>query len=959
MDSASGPIDLRYSFQGADDQSTSALINDHLGHSTSSLLKKDIQDLLKDAIVKERRHEDNTSVSIHLQNLPYFYEGREHRMMSLAEASEDTELKQERGAFLFPHLNDSYFQMLFNKTQVLLLRNELSLDFLVILKRYINLLLKDDENPMEDQYVLELQNELDKGLVLTPRIFDLLDVFLSNPSNPLMLLAQLEQRKRKMTLESVFTRWKLLTKVDLNLMQLSLVWNGYIERKYLKVWQHKMVLKCRESQTEADCLLNFKGKSNSFDMWIKRTDAQKVKQDLADVFFLQKYLTILKEESMDRISSINSADLKFRKTYLRRAFSSLKLRSRQRLFEQREASNVKKLYFERLAYKFQRLGSLSDKAMLLAEHLILTPFVNIWKARLAEKSLKMRELAELETLFRDKMALKVVRDVMEWKDRENHAILCLNAIVLRHVLRNVWLKRIEERQALHAYRSQRGFVTMKKLFMAWREQVRHTSEAFSVYERGVVNRSFHLLIRTALMMRLKRRSQEKLLRELFLRWCEVTKFELMVAEFHQKLLKRFWSRKLRGRYRSLIDLSLITVKCRDSLLVREKFGKWSSSVHKADQLSKKADLFRRVTTIAKLKKVLLHSERLEAMSRSYKSQSDSKHKKKFMSIWLSSMRIQLRLKQEIILDQYLTLKENSLARSFMAIWTSRFQYLSLTCTRLADDQRFHVVTTSFFQKAFDRIQLHENWRLVAVKLHNQSTLSNTFENIKLKIGQVSAMQHDLVRLRSERELSFLMNCMNLWTMKQLKCSRNSETVEIFKNRWNRASLRAILLLWREKTASGTTRQSDLAAQTYDERPDQDERGLITPTRIKTSGRITIPGSEKMKQNRMEAMKNHYRRARKAIPSPIRFSEKLDTVTKRRLETNATDLEQRGIPPPPKMDLEKINKKLASRKPTISFKSIPEAKLSPATSPRNLYAPVIDRSLLSQHNVDLDRSPSIR
>ncbi|SCU79341.1 LAFA_0B02498g1_1 [Lachancea sp. 'fantastica'] len=956
MDASGSQVDQQSPNRQVEDQSTLALINDNLGHSTSSLVQKDINDLLKDAILKGSWQKENLDFTGEVQEPAYDYRRRVSPISSPVRRLQDTEGYYQPTRFSLQQ-NDSYFRRLFNRTQVLLLRNDFSLDFLIILRRYVHLLIEEDENPMDDQYVLELQNELDKGFVLTARLYNLLELFLSHPSNRLMMLAQYEQRKRRSIVESVFTRWKLLTKVDMNLMQLSLAWNSYLRKKYFSSWRRKTRFKCKELEMEADNLINFKCQANTFDMWMKRTDAQKVKQDLADVFFLQKYLTMFKEEVKIRANQIEAANSQYRRRCVSRAFSSLKLQKIQKLVEERVTLDVKKEHFRQLSERYNDIRSMNYKAALLARHHTLSPFMNKWRLRFAEDFMKKRQMGQLEILFREKMAFKVVKDFVDWKDREAHAIAHLNRVFVRYVFQDLWYRRYKERQLLNNYCSKQDAFLTARQFSSWKAWSHQTNRALCFNEKAICKRTFRLLRLGALSARLRSRHGEVLVRKVHLRWLEATRLELVLADCRQKLLKKFWNRKLKNRYWSLVDLSSITKKCRDSQIARENFDKWLSAYRTTGELQRRAEFFKKVRAIVKLKTVLIHCDQLNAASRTYAIQKDNHGMQKFFSIWQSSMRIQIRLKLEIVLDQYLSLKERSTMKKHMAIWLSRFQYVSLKCTKVADALRERAVTSVAFAKAIEKLELHEEWWKVAVELNDQSSLVIAFDKLKLGYNQVAAMQRDLARLQADRELSSLVHCMNVWTMKQLKCSRNSETVEIFKNRWNRAGLRAILLLWREKVAYGHSKHSDGDVQNFG--LNEGDQDLITPTRIRNSGRITIPGSEKMKQNRMEAMRNHYRRARKAIPSPIRFSERLDTVTKKRLEAKSIALEHGNISPPPKMDLEKINRKLASKKPAISFKSIPEARLSPVTSSPYSYAPIVDRSLLSHHDADLDRSPSIR
>ena len=185
-------------------QSTLDLIGDSPLYSTGSLVKKDIEELLREA----KGFVTHSDIDESLQQLPFYLNEDSNHSENLSKVFEEFNKQKGWRARITP-VSDSLLQVLFNKIQVFLLRNSFSLDFLFILRRYASLLEEDGLNVMEDSSILETHNELEKGWELTPRLLNVLERFLINPENPLMAFALFEHKKRRSALQINFTKWRL------------------------------------------------------------------------------------------------------------------------------------------------------------------------------------------------------------------------------------------------------------------------------------------------------------------------------------------------------------------------------------------------------------------------------------------------------------------------------------------------------------------------------------------------------------------------------------------------------------------------------------------------------------------------------------------------------------------------------------------------------------------------------
>ncbi|CAR21486.1 Sfi1p [Lachancea thermotolerans CBS 6340] len=950
-------------FTAQDDQLTSALIHGDSMYSTGSLLKKDIHDLLKEAkasssqFLPENNHLNPPDEPEEpLYHLP-FHPAKETGYLG--------DLSQIFGEFdpNFTSKNrakcdDALILLLFNKTQVFLLRNGFSLDFLMILKRFVELLVEEGLNPLENESLLELQNELEKGWEITPSFVALLDTFMMNPKNIYIALALFEFKSKRHSLKINFTRWKLQTELELNLRQLTDIWNSYIKQKHLQRWENTYRFRSEDLKGEADSFYNFKSLSNATDKWMKRMDEQKIKQELADAFLIQKEFKTIQKAYTLQIRSRELALRAHSKSCLGRFFTTWRLAARLKETRRQLSAPTEGLFFRKFRQKYRNLDSLSDKARILEKSLVLSPILILWKERLIQRVEKTKHLEILELIFQRKMALKVLKSAFTWKEREAAAKESIHFTLLKYFFCDVWRKRLNERQLFSEHTLRQDALLCCKYCTLWRNRVMVKKKANDHYQRAMSQKYFELFQLKCAYSRNERRKRESSTRLIFERWQRATELNLQLKAYESNFLRLFWRHEWKRKYANFNDLTSITIKCHNSLVVKQYFFRWAKKKENYETLRSKAFLFAKTRVITKMRLVAQRVKKLDAVARKYRTESDAECKRRYMTLWLASLKVQMRLKHEILLDQYSSLTGQVLIVRYLKVWRTRTRYLRTECEEAADRLRYESLVGMMFRKALDKMRTYEQWNSVSEELNLQSVLLNHFNIFKQSYAELKQMSEYLERIRAEKDLTALVKCMNMWTMKQLKCTRNIETVEIFRNRWNRASLRAIMLLWKEKAETvNTSSATKLRHELYEGGDKVEDQSLVTPTRIKKSGNITIPGSERMKQNRMEAMRNHYRRARKAIPSPIKFSDNLDTITKKRLEIG--DRESSEPSPPPKLDLGKINKKLASRHTKISFKTIPETKFSMEASPERPPRLVVDPSFLSSRPDEVDSSPSIR
>lgn len=944
------------------EQSTASLIEGCISHSTSSLIHKNVEELLKDVKPQNIRAEITEDVlNTKADLLSEYSTEQDYSVTNIFKDYTEYNIRNSEKEYR----EDPLLSVLFNKIQVFLLRNNLSLDFLIIFKRYIDILGEVGLNPLDDDFVLMLQNELDKTWELTANMTKILSAFLIQPENTAMKLAFFEHKLRRASLRGSFTKWKLSSQSRQSLEQLNRIWERSLLKKFLHVWKQKAGFLKGQLVIEADNFLEFRLKSDVLDGWITKMDSQMVKRTLADTYFLEKHFKRLnKKLSTIHSHSCEAARLRDRMA-LKGALIQWKLKNGLKKFKTHANSKLEKTIIRKWQNKLKEVTMLKERADFMRKCLLNETYFNKWLACCCEKSHEEDELKKIEVAYVQKKVFELLKNAIKERESEFSVRELLNLTLIRFFFCRLWFKRFEERKRLRDILFKSDNLLKNKCLTVFKVTFSLSKTADGFYEKKQLSKRFRQIRLKEELVVLQRKKESNLIANTFKKWRKNVILHSKLSFIKRRQLQAFWAKYLRNKLMYYSDWESIAKNYNELVLKRRFFVFWSDRGGRCNELEYKANFFIRLRAIRKLKAAIVHSQDVKKQAALIGSKCERGYLlKSYLRNWLSTMVIQRRLRLETILDQYLKEREIDSEGRIFDIWYRKLRFYVVACVDVANGTQNRNLRKGTFDSLLKKTSNYRDWSETADELRNKSLVLFTFSAFKERFAEVKAMEHMVhVRIRSEN-LNLLIKCMNKWTMRQLKCRRNEETVEVFKNRWNRAGLRAIILLWRDKIDEPLRKHSKntQGRRFFDD--GEEAESLVTPTRVKPKDQITIPGSEIIKKKRMEAMRNHYRNARRAIPSPVKSSDTLDSVSKRKLARN--DIEGSSFAgisrsPPPKMDLEKVNKKLATSRASISFKRIPEQKFSPFMSPAidDRSPLVIDRSALVEIHKEINDSPTRR
>lgn len=931
--------------------STESLLNDNgLNSSTHSLINQSVQELLSRLHVRDTLIVDSDSAE---STVPPILVGTDSVSTFLEETERSNNQNVSMDRMDVIEKASPLLSLLYNKIQVFLLRNKLSLDFLRIYKRYVNCLLESGLNPLDDRYFLRLQNELSESYELTPRMQEILDTFLINPQNLIMKLALFEHRKMGNLIRRYFEKWECNWEIRRSLNQLEDIWQDFLKRKYLLLWSKKRQIIVIELASQAEDFRHFTLVSSLFDKWLARMETAEARKGLADHYVMDHALQrLLKRMNQVAVMS-EQANLRYDAISKKIALKQWRLHVRERRFTTRQL-NLKRFFFSRATSKLASHKELEDRADFTRRMLLMGSSFDIWRSGFYREKKRLSSLAVLEKKFIKTKTLKFLARCYREKEHELLVRRRLNGISRKLYFEKIWKTRFRERLHLYSFQKITEQRMLVQYIRTWQARFFSRIKASSLIESKQLNRFFRTWRLETQLSRFTSLSGEHIGQALFLMWRQRSIAQKKVRNFQCNSLQQKYCRKWEEKFNVIIQADRKADAMYTVSSVSHSFDHWLQRARVIAEMSDRSNIFIAMNAISKLKRGIAHMTEVHRFSEVVSRSPISKNVAlRFFRQW-KQLAIARRLdKLEFVLQVVEENVRKNSEKFYLQLWIQKTKFYRSECL----DKAIQVYDRNLQLRCLLRINQ---------KLEDIQVLSKIGDGLRAKSlslyffyrwrDRYDHVQELLVKLETEnnkKNLALLLNYLNYWSMKFLKLNRNAETVQIFRKRWDRATVRGLMLLWKTK-ADDSPRKAQ-SARIRQRQPS--ESGLVTPIRRSGTKNNTIPGSEGVKRYRIEAMKTHYGRIRRAIPSPIKSSTTLNSIAKKKInnEEDAFTWSARTIPPP-RLSLERINKNLASKIDRINFERIPEARLDPFIDGVR-SDPKVDTSFLGEEqDIEFDESP---
>ncbi|CDO94733.1 unnamed protein product [Kluyveromyces dobzhanskii CBS 2104] len=934
--------------------STDALISPDYLHSTGSLVHKNFNELLQKQeftsnlvqvpqISKDPSYSlngllngifDNSGEHLHDKNPPEDVARRGNtEYVGASNEFEDVQGKMYGGGAFNPIL-----LRLYNMIQVFLLRHGLTLDFLTIFQRYINLLNEANVDALQDKYLLNLQNELSKGYEFSTILQDIITAFLLKPENVIMKLAYFQFKTEKLLLKRVFSSWQLKYSLSYNLSELEGIWKRYSKKRFLEQWKHTTNVKHGTWIKNANDFYSQRTTARFFDIWITRIDQLDTKSLVADNFFLDNTFANVKKRYERLTQTSTQVGKVCQKLLLARAFKSWKLRVCENHYN--PASMHQYLLRKYLiSWKRQHMHDvyLRELATFSERNFHLPPFFEKLVTNYQKKEFRQHELIKKSDLFTKQKYFRLIKLANDLVVTESK-VRASNTDALQRCILSVWQKRLEERIRSYDLLVERKEKTLEIYFSAWKSKSDKYVTANSHYASHLERQVVKIIQLRSRVGQFNSRMKKAKCSKLFNTWRNKFELNLLAQEFDTLVLNRFYN-IIKNKNRSLKDLGHVSARCYENDVSRRHFAFWQNR-HKISLLAEqKADAFMKLRFITIIKRSINDARMKTRLSVELTKNNDKKLLENVCDKWKTRAESKRLSNLEILLDKFEDRRVSPMRQKYLLLWVNRLRFYNADCELVAKGN-FDIVALrhamSQWKVRFSTVQL---LHAEAAEIHNSMTISNAFDAILKSLYKLHVQDSKLSLYSEEKQVKLLLKWTNKWSVKVMKLKRNEESVAMFRVRWNRANLRAIMGLWKEKASSNTDPSSGNELIGFS--PSKDDITFQTPMKSPVSGIGTIPGSERVKRNKMNRIKNRFSRARGAIPSPIKTTRVLDSSVKARLsepqsstketsESNGSDY------------LLTVNKRLAGKTRSISFNKIPETDLFGFPSPQPSEDPDPDR-----------------
>ncbi|AQZ13016.1 SFI1 (YLL003W) [Zygosaccharomyces parabailii] len=951
------------STETATEASTEALINeDFIASSTGSLVNKDVNDLLSQVFiqpaVEQGQFEEQNAPTYEVAsnwNVPYDY--KPARSFVDANINGIIENANKKLADVDPIL-----LLVFNRIQVFLLRNGLSLEFLKIFKRYIKLLTESGFDPLEDQFLLSLQNELSESFEFSPVLEDILNKFLLKPENLIMKLALFEHNSALNLMRRCLKTWKLHYELKRSLQKLGRLWHEYLERKFLMRWIQKYEDCAVHWTIQAQKFNEFTVASCGFDRWLDRMDSFKAKEGLADHYFLNGIFQRIKTETNTIALAIKKA-----KDFEGRILLQKTTRAWRLNFRSSQAHDIdlfpKKRIFVMIRRKIKHFEALNDRADLLRYSLLLSPLIKNWNIKTQALANQSCHLAYLEKFTVKKKALGTWKMELKRKRQEYLAVSHLNEILVRFTFKELWLNKFRKHLHLYSFWNIQSEKAVKKFFIQWKKQffMRMKADEFMQAHRLktlIQTWRFQVQLKTFVANR-----KCTLFAHIFTNWSYRALEKKCIRQFSSSFVVKPIFGLWMSRQQEELHVKRLAISSHNQVLKIKFLSHWHQKLLFLKAMQQRAEILRKIRVITMLKRGIARYREVKKTEESFAKLLITKFfLARYFNIWKQQHILYRDDKLREFLENYVEEKNILLQRQLLILWNAKSRFYADDCCSRAVTVYQRSLQRSIFRKAERKMRHYEILVEKSSDFRKNYLLLNAFYSWTTHVNQLREINSRLEVEINRKNLALLLNYMNNWSIRILKSRRNYEAVQVFRKRWDRATVRGLLLVWKNRVEQSPTKRPDHTLQNVE---------LKTPTRrLSPKGTNTIPGSEGVKMHRIEAMKSHYSRVRRAIPSPIKSSLSLNSAVKKKIETEenvffATRAEQRQQQhqqrPPPRLSLEKINRNLASKIDRINFERIPEVRLEPFMNSDSRLNPVIDRSLLEvdDEDAEFDESPTRR
>ncbi|CCH45683.1 hypothetical protein BN7_5268 [Wickerhamomyces ciferrii] len=842
-----------------------------------------------------------------------------------------------------PYLDIDYLMILLQS----LPNQQIYNDFKGILNQYLIILDEHNMNPAKDRFIITIFNQLKSKS--NEKLNKIIDIFINDPSNLAMKLSNKLYFKSKLTMKTTLNHWIIKKRQNLELNKSWKIWQIYLKKKFISQWIYKFNSFQDDLISNADMFYQTKKTIKFWDLWKTNYKTLQNYEKISNYQIQFKFFANWKEKlEID----YDNADWLYQQNLLKSNINKWILETKFKTIEIPINNTIQKSnFFKKWHTKHLEINSLNQDGEILERVFHEGFFFTKWKSK---SQITLNKTQNFETILTNSIKFKFFQNwqnALYFKKIENQVIDKRNQLLLNFII-NQWKLRLKHESMLERFLENSQKTKISRFLNQWKQQLTLKKKINQVGYKTKLQNSMNLW-KLSINRKIYERSKDFNIQSNFFQdWKRRTLLNSLSNEINLQKQEKYWeiwkSKKI-----ELNNTLIIGDEAYEAYSKIMFLNNWKLQFKQNKSLEVKADVYNQGIYYQKFQKKLEKLKSMEEkadnfyQNKSFKSILQTKFQK-----WKHLYELKIQNKLELKAKEFINFQNQLTINSVFQNWNHKYNSYLKQEEIFKQDFQKTLIQGPFLQKWINKFNDLKDMELKSNEINNLNLISTGFTKLQIGYLKIQNLNFQFQEYENDANLKIILNYLKKWSLISFKSKRNNENIKSFQRRWDRAHCRAILLLWKGKTWEiQEQRQLKLNfSQIYDQQEDEifgnnslmtneddDDNGNITsedPSPLKFKNNINnsnifskslitktpqkasqsifnksisnstpinnnensiisnsiIPGSEKIKRQRMEALKNHYSQIKYAIPSPLKSEIKnpLSTSTVKKLNFNKQD-----------------------------------------------------------------------
>ncbi|ODQ77907.1 hypothetical protein BABINDRAFT_163277 [Babjeviella inositovora NRRL Y-12698] len=679
-------------------------------------------------------------------------------------------------------------------------------------------------------------------------------------------------------LTSSFERWNRRRKDVARLDDLCRIHIHQNTRRVFKLWFHR-TLKVHALKKQAALLNHTYTTFRYWQCWRTRAGERVTREARATQFIAHKAFYAWKHRA-DAIHALETKATEHRDTQLKKkATELLKLPLQSGPLRNIHDRILMTVFLDLWEDRLRRVAQANLQAGKIYATASVAQLMAKWEARTGHTLAVLQELHVRERSFVLQRYMGVWKIQHRLLSTEACATANTDTILLAWMFRR-WQKRCTERTLLQDAQDDRDARTMASCLGTWRKAAVMEAAARKLRAKRLLSGAFACWRLQSRAFELEITQGSALLENTFRNWKLATVALLHEQSREYNLSKRYirlWAEKVQ-RIAALDD----SIDARFDLIstVRACFSTWKRGLRTIRAMRAEVDDI----LCAKVFQMLRYRIQL---NRQNAEQAETFHRQSVVAKKIAfrrwneayTDRYELRA-QGLVAQFHARMRVRSVAEHF-EIWRER-----VAEQRVLEERCLHFAAARTIPPAWDawmdRLQANIDFRETAAQAYTQSLLRRSLTAFREQYSRLQRLAARELDFEAERDVRLMQQYSDIWSVNVLRARRNEESAKFFRQRWEQAKLRMFIKIWRDnlrvKMEGGPDESfsvsdvSPLASKRrtskmleYNRRPLEQPLfgGNETPSTNLSPSKLAET-TERIKRERMNALKQRYSRARDAV-----------------------------------------------------------------------------------------------